>query len=282
MISVIIPTYNRSRTIERSIRSVLAQTRSDWELLIVDDGSADDTREIVEKIGDERIRYIYQENAGACAARNNGIMHARGEYIAFHDSDDLCRPDRLEKQLAVLLREKADMVCSHVCGHSGDRTYIEPQRTASVLTALDSLRGLGTTGFFAKAEVFRSTMFDEEMPRWQDLEILTRIYAQYRLFLSDDVVVDVYEQPDSISRNPDKCIRAFELMMQKHPEIRQERSELYYYLLKLCARSKAELDRKDCTEDFRILYEKRKDVRSLVWYLAARTGMAGKVFRLFC
>lgn len=82
------PTYNRALSIGRAIESVLSQTFTDFELIIVDDGSVDDTAQVVAGYGDERIRYIYQENAERSAARNNGIRNAKGDYICFIDSDD--------------------------------------------------------------------------------------------------------------------------------------------------------------------------------------------------
>lgn len=86
--SIIIPTYNRASFIPQAIESVLGQTYTDWELLIVDDGSTDNTRNVVEIYKDKRIRYIYQQNSERSAARNCGINHASGEYICFLDSDD--------------------------------------------------------------------------------------------------------------------------------------------------------------------------------------------------
>ena len=90
LVSVIIPTYNRAHLIKRSAMSVLNQTYSNLELIIVDDGSTDNTEEVVKSIDDNRVIYIKQPNQGACAARNNGIDHAKGEFIAFQDSDDVC------------------------------------------------------------------------------------------------------------------------------------------------------------------------------------------------
>lgn len=94
--SVIIPTYNRAYLIQAAINSVLTQTFGNFELLIVDDGSTDNTREVIERNKDSRIRYLYQPNAERCAARNNGIKNARGLYICFLDSDDYYLPNRLE------------------------------------------------------------------------------------------------------------------------------------------------------------------------------------------
>lgn len=96
MFSVIIPAYNAALYIKKSINSVLNQTFSDFEILIVDDGSTDDTKEIVKTIEDDRIHYIYQINGGVSSARNTGIYNAKGEYICFLDADDFWRPNHLE------------------------------------------------------------------------------------------------------------------------------------------------------------------------------------------
>lgn len=94
--SVILPTYNRAHLLSKAIESMLAQTFTDWELLIVDDGSTDTTKELVAGYSDERIRYIYQENQERSVARNNGINQARGAYICFLDSDDYFLEKKLE------------------------------------------------------------------------------------------------------------------------------------------------------------------------------------------
>jgi glycosyltransferase involved in cell wall biosynthesis len=96
--SIIVPTFNRSSLINFAIESILKQTYSNWDLIVVDDGSTDNTREIVHRYvqDDSRIKYIYQENAERCVARNNGINNASGEYICFLDSDDYFLNNRLE------------------------------------------------------------------------------------------------------------------------------------------------------------------------------------------
>lgn len=100
--TVIITTYNRRDLIQVAIASVLEQSFTDFELLVVDDGSTDDTAAVVGQIGDPRIRYIHQENAGLAAARNTGLRLARGEYIAFLDDDDAYLPDKLRVQVAAM------------------------------------------------------------------------------------------------------------------------------------------------------------------------------------
>jgi len=100
-VSVIIPTYNREKYVARAVDSVLAQTYRDFEIIIVDDGSTDQTQQVLAGYGD-RIRYVYQENAGPGAARNLGIRISTGEYLAFLDSDDMWMLAFLQKTVATL------------------------------------------------------------------------------------------------------------------------------------------------------------------------------------
>src|SRR5213593_3007644 len=91
--TVVIPTYNRKRTILAAIKSVLSQTYADFEAIVVDDGSSDDTRSVVTALEDPRIHYLWQPNGGGSKARNTGIDAAQGKYIAFLDSDDQFLPN---------------------------------------------------------------------------------------------------------------------------------------------------------------------------------------------
>ncbi len=103
LVSVIMPTYNCGPFIAESIRSVLAQTYSNWELIIVDDCSTDETETIVRSFDDPRIHYLQNEqNSGAALTRNKALRAAKGRYIAFLDSDDLWNPDKLERQIAFM------------------------------------------------------------------------------------------------------------------------------------------------------------------------------------
>jgi len=101
-VSVIIPTYNRRDYVQEAIDSVLAQTHTDYEIIVVDDGSTDGTGEALRARYGDRIRYVWQENQGESVARNRGIEMAQGEYVAFLDSDDLWLPEKLEKEVPVL------------------------------------------------------------------------------------------------------------------------------------------------------------------------------------
>jgi len=117
-ISVIIPTFNRARYVTKAIDSVLAQTYKDYEIIVVDDGSTDNTRQVLSPYM-ERIRYIYQDNAGVSAARNAGIRDAKGEWIAFLDSDDLWLPRKLACQMDYMSIVGAKVCFTNVT-HTGE------------------------------------------------------------------------------------------------------------------------------------------------------------------
>ncbi|MDR3458991.1 MAG: glycosyltransferase family 2 protein [Verrucomicrobiae bacterium] len=129
LISVIVPTYNREHCVRASLDSVLAQTFKDYELIVVDDGSQDGTVEILKSYGD-KIRLICQKNAGAGAARNTAIRAAQGKYIAFLDSDDQWRPEKLEVQMKYIAQYGAKVCYSRCVGENG-----EPLRDIEEVTA---------------------------------------------------------------------------------------------------------------------------------------------------
>ena len=120
-VSVIMPTYNRARFIAESIQSVLAQTFTDFEIIVVDDGSRDNTREVVNSFRDSRITYIYQKNRGVSVARNTGIKAANGEYFIFLDSDDVLLKGAIEKRVKVMDRHPE-------VGFSYGQTYLMDAR----------------------------------------------------------------------------------------------------------------------------------------------------------
>jgi glycosyltransferase involved in cell wall biosynthesis len=115
-VSVIIRTYNRAYIVAEAIETALNQTYGDYEVLVVDDGSTDNTAEVVERFQDPRLRYIrHERNQGVGAACNTGVAHAQGEWIAFLDSDDLWKPEKLERQVACAVRHpEVDAVFSDI------------------------------------------------------------------------------------------------------------------------------------------------------------------------
>jgi glycosyltransferase involved in cell wall biosynthesis len=110
LVSVVIPAYNRAGIIGETIENVFAQTYSNIELIVIDDGSTDDTVAVLKSYGD-RIRWAVQENAGPAAARNHGIRLAKGEIVAFQDSDDSWHPTKIERQVSLLQRAGQSVVC---------------------------------------------------------------------------------------------------------------------------------------------------------------------------
>ncbi|HLA78486.1 MAG TPA: glycosyltransferase family A protein [Vicinamibacteria bacterium] len=114
MVSVVVPAYNAERTVTAAVSSALQQTVSSLEVVVVDDGSRDATLETARRIHDPRVRVVSQENRGAAAARNRGILAATGEYVAFLDADDLWLPRKLARQLEVLSNHPACQACQ--CG----------------------------------------------------------------------------------------------------------------------------------------------------------------------
>lgn len=220
MISVVIPTYNRKELLLRAIDSVLRQTCTDLECIVVDDASTDDTAQAVRRIADLRVRYVRQErNAGACAARNCGIALAKGEYIAFQDSDDVWDADKLEKQLALIRKTGADFVVCAMRRVSGiDRTEVFPAQQPEGLLTLDKLlyeNLCSTQCILGRAEAVRAVGFDDTMPRLQDWDMILRAAEQFRVYFHPEPLCDVYVQPDSISRQPRKLLLALRKLYGK-------------------------------------------------------------------
>ncbi|MBE9178914.1 glycosyltransferase family 2 protein [Oculatella sp. LEGE 06141] len=196
-VSVVIPVYNVERYIALTVQSVLNQTYTDFELLIVDDGSPDRSSDICQQFDDPRIKLIQQQNRGLAGARNTGIRHAQGQYIAFLDGDDLWLPEQLEKQIAHLERSPdvgVSFCRSEFMNEVGDRlgTYTMPQLTNIDVPCL--LRGSPISNGSAvvvRRQVFDAIQFeanlhgttevfyfDEQFRRSEDIECWLRIAIQ--------------------------------------------------------------------------------------------------------
>lgn len=135
MISIIVPIYNSEKGLERCIRSILGQSEQDFEVLLINDGSTDDSSQICQSYEskDSRVHVINKKNEGVSAARNTGILYAKGEYIQFVDSDDYLEPDMCESLLTAVKQNRADMA---VCGFHhiyGDRIVEKVPQTAEIL-----------------------------------------------------------------------------------------------------------------------------------------------------
>ena len=177
-VSVIIPTYNRAHLIGRSIQSVLNQTYQDFEIIIVDDGSTDDTEDVIRNFNDSRIIYIrHKENKGPSAARNTGIKASKGEFIAFQDSDDEWFPEKLDKQIEAFEMNPGfgiiytDML--RIDKEGAIKYWHSPTVSHGQIINPNTMdyqvMGLGIISTLIKRECFNKVgYFDENYPRLED------------------------------------------------------------------------------------------------------------------
>jgi glycosyltransferase involved in cell wall biosynthesis len=209
LVSIVIPTYNYGHYVIEAVESALAQTYSAIEIIVVDDGSTDDTRQRLAHYSD-RIRYIHQENKGLSAARNTGIAAAKGEYIAFLDSDDAFHPRKTEIQMFHLTHDSD--VCMIGTGMFSDEPRVWADYTSGTATMHDvSLEELIMASRFApssvvaRRECFESAgTFDTNLRSVEDRDMWIRIAARYRIGMIDQALTWYRVTPGSMSRNPER------------------------------------------------------------------------------
>jgi len=200
-VSVVIPTHNYGRFICETIESALAQSYSPIEIVVVDDGSTDDTPQRLAVYG-HRVRYIYQPNRGVSAARNNGIAAARGELIAILDSDDLWLPEKLEQQVAVWVREPdSGLVATErfAIDETGRRLDYDKERCSREgfreLTMRDLLLAVGG--------------FDEGVIGVEDMEMWVRVAARFRVLRLNATLTAQRFHSKSLSHQTDPMLRNY-------------------------------------------------------------------------
>jgi glycosyltransferase involved in cell wall biosynthesis len=188
LFSIIIPTYNRAHLIENTIRSVLNQTYTNFELIIVDDGSTDNTESVVKSIDDERIKYYKKENAERGAARNYGIDKSKGDYITFLDSDDVFYSNALASAFEAIKKD-----CPGFFHLSYEILYEEDSIIQSYNTnnPMFLVKGnpLSCIGIFIKSDIFNAHKFNEDrlLSGSEDWELWMRLYANYGLISYKDI-----------------------------------------------------------------------------------------------
>lgn len=210
MVSVVLPTYNRASLIARSVQSVLNQSFADFEVLLVDDGSADDTAGVVAGFSDPRVTYIrLPKNAGAAAARNVGIRISKGKFLAFQDSDDEWLPEKLIKHISVFERgsHRLGVVYSDMqrIGTDGFASYhsspaIIPGRLVDPSTQFYQTCNLGIQSTVIKRKCLDTVgCFNEDLPALEDLELFLRLSRRFDFFLIPEALVRYYET-DGLSK----------------------------------------------------------------------------------
>ncbi len=187
-ISVVIPTYNRASFFKEAIDSVLSQTFRDFELIVVDDGSTDETPELLLSYGN-KIKVIKKANKGPSAARNRGIKTAKGEWIAFLDSDDVWKPDKLEKQVQFIKDNPDIKICQteEIWIRNGKR--VNPRKkhemhSGWIYEQCLPLCIVSPSSVMIHRDVFEKVgFFDETMPACEDYDLWLRIAPYYPICL---------------------------------------------------------------------------------------------------
>lgn len=206
-VSVILPTYNRANLIQRAIDSVLTQTFDDFELIVVDDASEDETPDIVQSIEDDRLTFIRHEENKYGRAWNTGIEHASGEYISFIDDDDEWYPFKLEKQVARFEETNSDVgliYCWREVYEYGELVNeAKPELSGDIFEETIVKNPIGNTStFMIKSNVFDDIgKFDESLPCGLDSDLLRRIAINYDVDYVPELLVKQHwkHQYDQIS-----------------------------------------------------------------------------------
>ncbi|RYD56671.1 MAG: glycosyltransferase family 2 protein [Sphingobacteriales bacterium] len=250
LVSVIIPTYNRAHLMPRCIGSVLSQTYSNCEIIVVDDASSDDTAGAMKQYADSpTVKYIrVLENKGACNARNVGIADAKGEYITFLDSDDEYLPDKVACQVAQFEKNKGNNVVVVSCGREDARdgqvyfTWIPKFKGNIMEHLLNKDRvGAGTPFLMVKKEtlVRNNVFFDPQMPAGQDWDFLVRLCQFGEFDFVPQVLVRVHHHTEERVYNPVRAMKAvslqygkYQYLFDKYPDSRRSfilRQALMHY-----------------------------------------------------
>lgn len=245
-VSVIIPAYNAARHIGRAVQSVLAQTVRDIELIVIDDASNDETDAVAAAIGKENVKIIrHAANKGVAAARNSGIHAARGRFIAFLDSDDAWRPDKLEKQLALFAKSPGNVICVY-CGYShfdsqtgikmGEVHASGRGRMDTNLLLENCITGGSSTVLIPKAAFEHAGLFDETLRTCEDWDFWLRLAQHGEFDFPPENLCDIYTHPDSLSADLPRMLEFRETMLTKHEALYRAKPRilaLRYYVLAL-------------------------------------------------
>lgn len=223
-ISVIIPTFNRADSILPAVKSVLAQNFTDIEVIVVDDASSDTTNDRLSTLCDNRVRVLqHQQNRGAGAARNTGIRAARAPLIAFQDSDDYWRPNKLQVQLLALRKiQSAGAVYCSLVRTWDKRTNFIPSPTVKIKEGDISEEILFHNYISTQTLLVRKQLleaiggFDEALPCLEDWDLNIRLSEKIRFVFVDEPLVNAEVRQDSISRDLEAACMALSHIHEKH------------------------------------------------------------------
>lgn len=276
--SIIIPTYNRAAFLPKAIESVLNQTYTDWELIIVDDGSTDNTREVVSQYNDERITYIYQQNAERSAARNNGINHAKGDYVCFLDSDNVMLPNRLQLLSETITKTACYFTDIEYRNEETGASQIKTGRKYPFPMDVDMLIQdiIATPQLCCATEILRKHQFNPALSIGEDMELLFRITADYPLIYvpNQATVVEVEHEGRSVavhSKSSEKQLETLKIMFSKeHPANKASKQQKKWLLSAVLF---------NASRDY-LLDQKCKGVKYLIRSLFAKPIQKNTKFKL--
>lgn len=204
-VSVITPTYNRGNIVAETIKSILTQSYKDFELLVIDDGSADNTRQIISALPDSRIKYIYKQNGGVSSARNLGLKEATGEFIAFLDSDDFWPQDFLATMLDAL-RKNPDCGLAYcltsVKSANGEiKNYDSSQRCHSgdITEQLFMNSVIWPSATIFRKSISENIFFDTQLKNAEDSDFFLRMSAKAKYLFVEGIRAIRTASPDSLS-----------------------------------------------------------------------------------
>ncbi|TPM37859.1 glycosyltransferase family 2 protein [Mesorhizobium sp. B2-3-4] len=239
LITVITPTHNRRETVLRAIDSVLAQSMSRFEHIVVDDGSTDGTEAALARISDPRLVYVGAKWRGANAARNAGIERARAPVVTFLDSDDVYLPHRLERTLAwfddnpalqVLLSSFVSLKSGRTTNCVNPETFVSPMLLERTLVA-QTIFIAGSAISARREALLEIGGYDSDITRMQDRELLLRLALRFGAQLSGDIDWTKYNSQNSISGRRAGYVEAYANLMGKHPHIARSYPQIPPYMI---------------------------------------------------
>jgi glycosyltransferase involved in cell wall biosynthesis len=241
--SIIIPTYNRAHLIAETIASVQTQTFENWECIVVDDGSTDHTKELISQISqkDERIRYVYQKNAERSAARNNGIHHAKGEYVCFLDSDDFYEPEHLQILFEQIITENKPVALFFTNYKELNNNHIYTPAVPSLTDFANKLDYFMTYAIIPArvcihATILENIQFDEDITNGEDAILWARITDKFPVFhVVNPTVMYVIHEDNSINikgKGVVKRLYSLNVFYSRYPQLSKKlssgiKNELY-------------------------------------------------------
>jgi len=239
LVSIIIPTYNRQNTILRAVESVLNQTYKNWELIIVDDGSTDNTKNILKSyLKNKKIRYFKTKNKGVCHARNFGMEKASGEYMGFLDSDDEFVRNKLEIQLRKMIKSNKIISISNyikfnqnkMCRTDFEKDFVVLKK--DIITNKISLSG---GMIMLTKKITKKYLYDNNLPTRTDFDFILRILNKYKILFLNDFLVKIYKtlEGNRVSTNYKMKIKGSKEILKKIKEYKLSKVEKKLLLNKL-------------------------------------------------